>query len=414
MKNFISRSVFVAVAMVFMVGCAAQSPTKPFAQFSPQALDGSQYALKHDNFLVILDGSSSMEEMFDGNKKFDIAKEFVGRMNQTLPELGQVGGLRSFGHKPSITPEATKMLYGMERYTTQGFTAGMATLSGTGGNSPLYKALAASSGDIDGKSGTTALLVVSDAKNLSPKTVSAAQALKDKFGDTLCIYPVLVGDDKDGKALMQQISDIGGCGFVTEASATLATAEMSNFVKNAFLTEKAIAPVIIKDSDNDGVPDDRDKCPDTPPGVEVDSDGCPLDTDGDGVPDYLDKCPGTPIGAKVNPMGCWVLGDLLFDFDKSDIKPSGYAELDNVVNILNKNSNLKVDIQGHTDSKGSDEYNQALSMRRAESVKAYFVGKGISADRMKCEGYGESMPAASNETEFGRSLNRRVQLMPIK
>ncbi|MBF0302267.1 MAG: OmpA family protein [Desulfamplus sp.] len=415
MKNFISKSLFIAVAMVFMVGCAAQGPKKPFVAFAPNALDGSQYSLKHDNFLVILDGSSSMEEMFDGNPKFDIAKEFVGRMNQTLPELGQIGGLRSFGHKPSVSPEQTKMLYGMEVYSTQVFAAGLAKLSGAGGNSPLYRALAASIGDIDGKSGTTALVIVSDFKDLSPKTAVTAQALKDKFGDTLCIYPVIVGDNKDGKALMQTLSDIGGCGFVTDASQTLSSAEMANFVQNAFLAgSKPVASAIVKDSDNDGVPDDRDKCPDTPPGVEVDADGCPLDTDGDGVPDYLDKCPGTPIGAKVNPMGCWVLGDLLFDFDKSDIKPSGYAELNNVVDILSKNPNLRVDIQGHTDSKGSDAYNQALSMRRAQSVKVYLANKGISADRMKCEGYGESMPAASNDTEFGRSLNRRVQLMPIK
>ncbi|MGD9731332.1 MAG: OmpA family protein [Desulfamplus sp.] len=415
MKNFISKTLFIALAMAFMVGCAMQGPTKPFVEFTPNSIDGSQYSLKHENFLVILDGSSSMEEMFDGNRKFDIAKEFVGRMNQTLPEMGQIGGLRTFGHKPSISPDPTKMIYGMEAYSTQGFAAGLANLSGSGGNSPLYRALAAAIGDLEGKSGTTGLVIVSDFKDLSPKTVPAAQALKDKFGETLCIYPVLVGDDAAGKALMQQIADIGGCGFVTAASPTLNTAEMANFVQNAFLSgSRPAAPVVINDSDNDGVPDDRDKCPDTPPGVEVDADGCPLDTDGDGVPDYLDKCPGTPVGAKVNPMGCWVLGDLLFDFDKSDIKPSGYADLDNVVDILHQNPNLRVDIQGHTDSKGTDAYNQALSMRRAQSVKAYLVKKGISTDRLKCEGYGESMPAASNDTEFGRSLNRRVQLMPIK
>ncbi|MBF0203077.1 MAG: OmpA family protein [Desulfamplus sp.] len=414
MKSVISKGLFVAVAMVFMVGCAAQGPKKPFSDFAPQSLDASQYTLKHDNFLVILDGSSSMEEMFNDNQKFDIAKEFVGRMNQTLPEMGQVGGLRSFGHKPSVSADPTMMLYGMEAYTSQGFASGLTKLVGSGGNSPLYKALEAAIGDIDGKAGTTALVIVSDGKKMSPKTAGAVQALKDKFGETLCIYPVLVGDDKEGQALMQSLSDAGGCGFVTEASPTLSSTEMATFVKNVFFTDRPMVPVVVKDSDNDGVPDDRDKCPDTPPGVEVDADGCPLDTDGDGVYDYLDKCPGTPMGAKVNPMGCWVLGDLLFDFDKSDIKPSGYPDLDNVVSILNKNPGLRIDLQGHTDSMGSDAYNQALSMRRAKAVKAYLLNKGINTDRMKCEAYGESMPAASNDTEFGRSLNRRVQLMPVK
>jgi OOP family OmpA-OmpF porin len=414
MKHLISKGLFIAVAMVFMVGCAAQGPQKPFSEFAPQQIDSSQYTLKHDNFLVILDGSSSMEEMFNENQKFDIAKEFVGRMNQALPEMGQVGGLRSFGHKPSVSGDPTMMLYGMEAYTTQGFASGLAKLSGSGGNSPLYRALGAALGDIEGQSGKTALLIVSDGKKMSPKTAATAQALKDKFGDMLCIYPVIVGDDKEGQALMQSLSDLGGCGFVTEASSTLSSAEMVSFVKNVFLTEAPKFVPVVKDSDNDGVPDDRDKCPDTPPGVEVDSDGCPLDTDGDGVYDYLDKCPGTPAGAKVNPMGCWVLGDLLFDFDKSDIKPTGYADLDDVVTILNRNPNMKIDLQGHTDSMGSDAYNQGLSMRRAKAVKAYLVKKGISEGRLKCEAYGETLPAASNKTEFGRSLNRRVQLMPVK
>jgi OOP family OmpA-OmpF porin len=154
-----------------------------------------------------------------------------------------------------------------------------------------------------------------------------------------------------------------------------------------------------------------DKCPDTPAGVTVDSAGCPLDSDGDGVYDYLDKCPGTPKGATVNSKGCWALtGVVLFDFDSSNIKPEAYPLLDEVVSILKKNPKIKREIQGHTDSKGAEKYNQELSERRAKAVERYLEKKGIDPSQLTSKGYGESQPVASNATKEGRQENRRVEL----
>ncbi len=165
------------------------------------------------------------------------------------------------------------------------------------------------------------------------------------------------------------------------------------------------------DSDGDGVYDDSDKCPDTPEGVTVNSSGCPLDSDGDGVYDYLDKCPGTPKGATVNSKGCWALtGVVLFDFDSSNIKPEAYPLLDEVVSILKKNPKIKREIQGHTDSKGAEKYNQELSERRAKAVERYLEKKGIDPSQLTSKGYGESQPVASNATKEGRQENRRVEL----
>lgn len=168
------------------------------------------------------------------------------------------------------------------------------------------------------------------------------------------------------------------------------------------------------DTDGDGVPDCRDECADTPEGVAVDEKGCPPDTDGDGVLDYLDKCPGTPKGAKVNSDGCWVLSDVNFDTDKSDIKPAFAARLDEVAEVLSQNPGLNIEIQGHTDNVASAAYNQKLSERRSAAVKAYLVDKGIAAERMTAEGFGLTQPIASNDTDEGRAKNRRVQLKPIK
>jgi OmpA-OmpF porin, OOP family len=168
------------------------------------------------------------------------------------------------------------------------------------------------------------------------------------------------------------------------------------------------------DSDGDGVADYRDKCPGTMKNVPVNSRGCPLDSDKDGVTDNKDDCPKTPRGASVTTKGCWVLKNLHFDTSKSKIKSSSYRMLDKVANVLKKAQNLQIEIQGHTDSKGSDATNARLSMARAKSVLRYFVGKGVNADRLTAKGFGPSMPVASNATAEGRANNRRVELNPTQ
>jgi OOP family OmpA-OmpF porin len=169
-------------------------------------------------------------------------------------------------------------------------------------------------------------------------------------------------------------------------------------------------------SDGDGVPDYLDKCPGTPSGVKVDPDGCPLDSDGDGVPDYLDKCPGTPAGSKVDANGCPPGGETLaivtninFDFDSSKIRRDSEQKLARVIGILKANSDVRVRIEGHTDSTGPEKYNLGLSYRRAESVKSYLTANGIDANRLSVVGFGEAKPLVSNKTRAGRAVNRRVE-----
>jgi OmpA-OmpF porin, OOP family len=105
--------------------------------------------------------------------------------------------------------------------------------------------------------------------------------------------------------------------------------------------------------------------------------------------------------------------DVLFDFDKSVVKPEGKSKLDDLAGKI-RGINLEVVIAiGHTDSIGSDAYNQKLSVRRAESVKAYLVSKGIEANRVYTEGKGKKQPVADNKTREGRAKNRRVELEVI-
>jgi OOP family OmpA-OmpF porin len=105
--------------------------------------------------------------------------------------------------------------------------------------------------------------------------------------------------------------------------------------------------------------------------------------------------------------------DVLFDFDKASLKPEGKSKLDDLAGKV-KDINLEVVIAiGHTDSIGSDAYNQKLSVRRAEAVKAYLVSKGIEPNRIYTEGKGEKQPVASNKTADGRQKNRRVEIEVI-
>lgn len=137
------------------------------------------------------------------------------------------------------------------------------------------------------------------------------------------------------------------------------------------------------------------------------------DTDGDGVLDRNDRCPGTAKGTPVDSNGCPEIPSLKgvhFDNDRSEITPAGTKILSQAVSVLRSNPHVGITIVGHTDSRGSDEYNQGLSERRAESVRGFLAERGISNDRMRTEGRGESSPIASNDTSEGRAENRRVEI----
>ena len=181
----------------------------------------------------------------------------------------------------------------------------------------------------------------------------------------------------------------------------------------------APAPVVAQapaDDDHDGVPNDIDKCPNTPEGVKVDAVGCPLDSDHDGVPDYLDKCPDTKPGAAVDANGCYVMLkesqsislDVNFASGKAVILGNASAELQKVVDFMRKYPNVDITVEGYTDNRGSPVVNRRLSQRRADAVRTELVKMGADAGHLKAKGYGSAHPIASNKTEAGRAKNRRV------
>ena len=183
--------------------------------------------------------------------------------------------------------------------------------------------------------------------------------------------------------------------------------ECPNTLKNAIVDAKGCAI----DSDNDGVPNGIDKCPNTKEGMEVDDKGCPVDDDEDGVKNQMDKCPNTPKCIEVNFEGCPMLSIFRFNFevDSAKIDKKYYPQIEELAKILQNNKKIEVKIEGFTDNTGSAKHNKELSLARAEAVKDVLVKKfKINPKRIEVVGYGEEYPIATNDTEEGRKLNRRV------
>ena len=166
-----------------------------------------------------------------------------------------------------------------------------------------------------------------------------------------------------------------------------------------------------QDTDGDGVVDGVDKCPDSPPGSVVDETGCPPPPPP--PPPKTCKTPGP--GEKISLAGCGtgdniVLRGVNFDTNKATLTVNARTLLDDVAAELTAYPDIKVQVAGHTDSRGSAALNDSLSKRRATSVMNYLASKGVAANRMTSAGFGPNEPIADNATEEGRELNRRVEL----
>jgi len=213
--------------------------------------------------------------------------------------------------------------------------------------------------------GNTAVILISDGMaNQGSDPVAEARAIYDKYPNT-CIHIVSVADttDKQGKEILTAINKMRPCSIMVEGM-TLNSSQgaLERFVGDVFCTARK----------------------------------------------------------EVSKGEVMVLRGINFDFDKSNIKPQSVVVLDEAVRIMKERPNMEVMIEGHTDSMGTEAYNEKLSDRRAQAVFKYFAEKGISPSRMQTTGYGETKPIASNtkpngaDDPQGRAVNRRVELRTMK
>ncbi len=378
------------IATMALSGCANYpvSTSQPFQEKDLNHLvrSGELQQTTH-TFFVINDSSSSMSDPYLGSgfsgqsSKLGVGKALLQRMNKTIPDITLSSGLRSFGYGPCLSYSFTKLNQPLQSYTPSGFESAINTLECSSGGTPVASSFEALSSDLASAQGNIGVILVSDGHNYDISPIPAIKALQTQYGDKLCIHTVWVGNEKemDGQAVLKDIANMSGCGISTTASNIASSSGMADFVTQVFFKVVPAAPVTVE-----------------------------LDSDGDGVVDSKDKCPNTPKGAIVDKYGCWAFSGVLFDFDKSTIR-AGYETLfDNAIKVLKMNLGLTVEIQGHTDNRGADMYNQKLSEDRAATVRRYLINNGIDGSRLTTRGFGESSPITSNVTDAGRAENRRV------
>jgi OmpA-OmpF porin, OOP family len=188
-----------------------------------------------------------------------------------------------------------------------------------------------------------------------------------------------------------------------------------------------------RDGDRDGVTDPADQCPAVPQGARPDPSrpGCPLDAgerdrDGDTIADRVDACPDQPGVPSRNPRrhGCprrgrfsvegsedWVADPVFFARGRASVRADSRAGLDATLEALRESSEIRrVEVQGHADDTGTEEYNMELSRERAEGVAAWLVAHGIARERIEVRAYGESRPLVPERTVQARAANRRVEV----
>lgn len=375
-------------ACLLLAGCISK-PRSVFNPYTPvdltSGVESGQYEQKIQNFYVLMDSSSSVADEYEEGgyigdplpTEFAVEREILSRINQTIPSgLDFDATIRTFGSLSCTNWGFTALRYGPGRYSPSGFDEGLKSAACASGITPMGKAIAAATADLESVQGNTAVLLLSDGEQLENDPLGKVAGMKEKYGDKVCLYTVWLGEKPASRTTMEELAATGGCGLAKTAADLSSSDAMADFVVAMFLNEVAFV---------DG------------------------DADGDGVPDSKDECPETPRGARVNSVGCWVGGAVLFGFDRYDIRPEAYPFLDEVVTILTRESDLDVEVQGHTDNVGSAAYNLKLSQRRADSVRDYLISHGIDAGRLTTRGYGFSDPVASNATEEGRAENRRVQ-----
>ena len=386
-RNSFWKVLLFGLLALLLAACATTKPLAPFnaVDLNPMLASGD-YVLKANNFTVILDKSGSMGGKYKGKQKLDCARDLASAFNHTVPNANLTGALRMFGKKANVQPAGTDLLWGPATQNAAALDAGLNQVGFSNGDSPLNLALDATAQDFKSAQGNIAVVIFTDANKEVMNYAAVKKSvmnLKSQFGDRICIYPVLIGADKEAAKFLAQVADDGGCGFMVKGEDVASGKGMADFVANVFLQKAPVVEIVC------------------------------VDDDGDLVCAELDKCPGTPKGAKVNKFGCWVLGDVLFDFDKYNIKPQYYRFLDDAARVFEMNPSIKVEIQGNTDNIGTAKYNMKLSLERAKSVMHYLVNKGVAKDRLAVRGFGFSRPVATNDTDEGRALNRRVELTPM-
>ena len=350
------RKLIMGASLMALAACSS-TPYTPVAQQS-DPIDVSAYTKQVDTFVVLLDTSGSMNKEGQSGPKMHAAEDWTASFGKAVPAMDFNAAAVTFGKGATgscIGYGVASTLYGPAPYNSADFERALGTLKCAASDTPIAAAIDATTELVTEDTGRIAVIIVSDFIWNDPDAVkSSLDALKSAHPDSICVHTVKVGSDTAQDALISSISD--GCGSAVSAASVASGAALSTYVADTLLTP-------------------REK------GME-----------------YTTHT---------------VSAEVLFDFDKSVLKEQGKAELKKLgQTIMSQGMSVgDIDVVGHTDSVGSDAYNQALSVRRAVAVKEYLVSAGINGGIIDVIGMGERDPVATNDTAAGRAMNRRVDIL---
>ncbi len=209
MKRF--ASVIVVLSIVALIqGC---SSSRHEIVFQPGTIDTEHFVRKVDRFVVIADGSLSMADRSRGQRKLGISESFLTSLNQTIPDLGYEGALRTFGRGLCGSQGKSVSIVELTDYLTSSFGDGVNRYQCANGSSPLNLALDAAGADLGAGNGPSAIVIVSDGLDMGKKEVAAASSLRAAFGDHFDLYAVQIGSSKKGRAVLEEVVAAGGAGY---------------------------------------------------------------------------------------------------------------------------------------------------------------------------------------------------------
>lgn len=351
---------FILLAAVCVAGCGAKSASSP----GPTAVNSLQFAANEwrvpSQAIVVTDASGTMYQ----HDTFRFGKTLTQAFVKSMPEgntRAKVSGnydasLIGFGGDERIV----SALAPFNRSALAGKADSLRLLGDInqmGGTTPLHSVFAEIHDALAGKSGVAAIVIFSDGvPQDTTASMETARWVVATYAGDVCIHTVHLGDDSDGARHLAELAALTKCGSTRELADVWSSDNLMRLTHDVFAGESAAKP---------------------------------------------DACAGRIV-----------LRGVEFAFDKAELTGSGSVILDFAVEELKRCPSIPMDIDGHTDSMGSEEYNQSLGQRRASAVKSYFVSHGVGAGRLAARSYGESRPVASNDTDEGRQTNRRVELHP--
>jgi OOP family OmpA-OmpF porin len=320
---------------------------------------------KVDNFVIFLDQSGSMYLTHEklSEVKMILVKKVLLAMNDKVPVLSYKCAVDLFAPWEEVlgpmSYERGKVAEALNTVPDKNEIYGRFTPMGDGIKS-LHAVL-------DQTPGKTAVILVSDgAANRGPDPVKVAKDTYSKYPD-ICFHVISLADNEKGEATLRQISKIGNCVYVDAGDLLKDDGIFRQFVQDVFYEDVEEVKEVKKVKEP----------------VKI-------------VPEKI------------------VLRGVQFDSNSANIKAASIPVLNKNVELLRQHPELRIVVEAHTDSMGTDDYNLKLSQKRAEAIYNYFTSQGISADRMETAGYGETRPIADNATAEGRALNRRVEIQILR